>query len=125
MFGSRWQVDKLLMPSSIVLGLIVGIIIPGSADLPDGYRLVSSMMGWTYFFMWAISFYPQAITNFQNKSTKGFNTDKVLYDMVGFGALSLYECSMFYVPSVRSEYAAVYDGKLPEVDINDGTFFHF
>lgn len=116
----KWQTDKMLMPISIVMGVVTGMIIPGNDELPSSYRPVSSVMGWIYFYMWAISFYPQAITNFNNKSTKGFNTDKVMYDMVGFGALSLYECFMFFVPEVRREYEKAYSGNVPEVDINDG-----
>ena len=45
-----------------------------------------------------------------------------MYDIIGFGCLTLYESFMFFVPVVRQAYGYVHDGKEPEVEINDGIY---
>lgn len=114
------QADMLLLPVSVILGVAVGLTYPGNEELSEKYRPVSSVLGWTYFFMWAISFWPQVITNFKCGSTVGLAPDKLCYDVIGFGCLSLYESIMFFVPVVREAYEYVHNGKDPEVEINDG-----
>mgnify|MGYP003386095353 FL=1 len=76
------------------LNFLVGWLSPISyviqdADLSHDYRPVSSILGWIYFFAWSLSFYPQILLNFSRKTTVGFNTDKLVYDLIGFGCLSL------------------------------------
>jgi uncharacterized protein with PQ loop repeat len=114
------QADMLLLPVSIILGFAVGLTYPGNEELSEQYRTFSSVLGWTYFFMWAISFWPQVITNCKSNSTIGLAPDKLCYDIIGFGCLTLYESFMFFVPVVREAYQYVHDGKEPEVEINDG-----
>mmetsp|Transcript_23816 Transcript_23816/g.34923 ORF Transcript_23816/g.34923 Transcript_23816/m.34923 type:complete len:324 (-) Transcript_23816:102-1073(-) len=122
LYKKHCQADKILMPLSVVLGVTVGAIVSGNNELSPNYRPVSSIMGWTYFFMWAISFWPQVITNYKNQSTLGLAPDKLIYDVVGFVCLVLYECFMYFVPVVREAYAYTHDGKIPEVEINDVWF---
>lgn len=119
--ASSWYTkDALLTPVACLLGVAVGLVVSGNPELSPRYRPVSSVIGWTYFFNWCISFWPQAITNFQNKSTIGLAPDKLLYDIIGFSALTMYETSMYLSPDIRNAYEADHGGIPPEVEINDG-----
>ena len=69
-FKDNYQLDKLLIPISITLGVCVGLIVEGSEDLTPLARVASSVMGWTYFFCWAISFWPQVVTNYYKETTE-------------------------------------------------------
>eukprot|EP00188_Purpureofilum_apyrenoidigerum_P000856 Plantae.Rhodophyta-Purpureofilum_apyrenoidigerum.ctg14292.p1 GENE.Plantae.Rhodophyta-Purpureofilum_apyrenoidigerum.ctg14292~~Plantae.Rhodophyta-Purpureofilum_apyrenoidigerum.ctg14292.p1 ORF type:complete len:247 (-),score=42.41 Plantae.Rhodophyta-Purpureofilum_apyrenoidigerum.ctg14292:514-1254(-) len=45
---------------------------------------ISTVVGWTYFFCWSISFYPQVWLNFKRKSVVGLSLDFVAYNLLGF-----------------------------------------
>ena len=60
--------------------------------------------------------------NYENQSTLGLKSDKLCYDVVGFGALVIYESSMYFSQVTREVYEVEHDGKLPEVEINDVWF---
>ena len=68
-FKDNYQVDKLLIPISVIIGVTVGFVIDGADDLSPKERRFSSVLGWTYFFCWAISFWPQVVTNYFNETT--------------------------------------------------------
>lgn len=116
----KTSVEDTMCPLAIMLGLLFGLIIPGNELLPDSYRIFSSIMGWTYFFLWAISFWPQVVTNYKNQSTIGLKSDKLAYDLIGFECLVIYESSMFFSSYTRELYMDSHDGNAPEVEINDG-----
>ena len=50
----RIDVDNFCLVSSLVLGVVVGLSVPGNSDLSPGYRPISSMIGWTYVIAWTI-----------------------------------------------------------------------
>lgn len=116
------EVEELMCPLAAALGLLFGVIIPGNELLPDSYRMCSSIMGWTYFFMWAISFYPQAVTNYKNGSSIGLKSDKLAYDLIGFECMVIYESSMYFSSYTRKLYRDDHDGNSPEVEVNDVWF---
>lgn len=113
-------IEDTLLPLATTLGLCFGLLIPGNEILPDNYRVFSSIMGWTYFFMWAISFWPQVVTNYKNQCTTGLKSDKLAYDLIGFECLVIYEGSMFFSSYTRKLYGEAHDGNEPEVEVNDG-----
>lgn len=39
--------------------------------LTNGLRILSDALGWSYFVLWSVSFYPQAILNYKRKSVEG------------------------------------------------------
>jgi len=119
------SIKNWLIPASVFLGVLVGVIVPGDSDLSSEYRPVSSIIGWIYFFAWTLSFYPQVMLNYVRKNTLGFNTDKLVYDIIGFGCLSVYCYAFRFVDSVRDSYRDKHDGNTPTVDLNDVAFgFH-
>ena len=46
--------------------------------------------GWVSFFLWSLSFYPQAWDNFRTKSVAGFSVEFAMLNPVGFYLYSLY-----------------------------------
>ena len=83
---------------------------------------MSSVLGWTYFFAWTLSFYPQVLLNCRRKTTLGFSTDKLVFDVVGFGCYSVYCYAFRYVPSVRASYEEAHHGHSPSVQLNGVAF---
>lgn len=44
----------------VVLGVLLGLLLPSRSVLPYPLDRVSMVIGWTYFSAWSISFYPQS-----------------------------------------------------------------
>mmetsp|Transcript_23144 Transcript_23144/g.33914 ORF Transcript_23144/g.33914 Transcript_23144/m.33914 type:complete len:398 (-) Transcript_23144:67-1260(-) len=116
------DIDTWCIPVSIFLGVLVGLFVPGSSELSVGYRTVSSVIGWIYFFAWTLSFYPQVFLNAARRTTTGMVSDKLVYDFIGFSSLSVYCVALYCVGSVREEYRNKYNGNNPKVQINDVCF---
>jgi cystinosin len=68
------------------------------------------------------SFYPQVIMNYQRKSTLGLSCDMILYDCIGYIALSIYSIGMYADPYIREQYRDTHSGNDPSVAINDVFF---
>ena len=72
LFGSETRVAYTLFGSSILLGVILGLAVPGDSSLPSpAWRTASNLVGWTYFSAWSISFYPQVRCRPTYKPGKG------------------------------------------------------
>ncbi|CAG5098503.1 Oidioi.mRNA.OKI2018_I69.XSR.g15729.t1.cds [Oikopleura dioica] len=84
--------------------------------------IVDQSIGWLYFFLWSVSFYPQVIMNFRRKSVVGFGFDYLGYDYVGFAAFSLYNCLLFWSPAVFNLYLDNYPGASNPIQLNDVLF---
>jgi len=87
------------------LGTITGIIMPKNPDLPHAwYRLLSSIIGYTYFVSWSVSFYPQIITNYQKKTVEGLSTDASILAALNYTCYTIYNAFLFWDESIRQEY---------------------
>jgi cystinosin len=71
---------------------------------------------------WTISFYPQVVLNYKRKSTIGLASDMLMYDLIGYIALSIYSVEMYYDEGVRNAYRNHHNGNNPAVQINDVFF---
>ena len=60
--------------------------------------------------------------NYQRRSTIGLSSDMILYDCIGYIALSLYSLGMYADPYTRSEYRDTHGDNDPNVAINDVFF---
>lgn len=86
-------------------GAFLGIIMPKDLDLPSPfYRYISSMIGYMYFVAWSVSFYPQIITNYQNKSIDGLSTDASVLAVLNYICYTLYNAFFFWDATIRQEY---------------------
>lgn len=90
----------------LLSGIVLGLIAPKNADLPSPFiQYLSSIIGYTYFLCWSISFYPQIILNYKRKNTTGLSVDFSLLNVVGFACYSIYVSFLFWnVGNVRDEY---------------------
>ena len=58
----------------IIVGVILGVVLPHNVRLNGvWYQYVSSIIGYTYFTAWSISFYPQLFLNCRRKDTEGIH----------------------------------------------------
>jgi len=88
-----------------LVGIVLGCTLPKDMSLPTHwYRVVSSILGYTYFYSWSLSFYPQVITNIANKHTRGLSVDFCLLNVLGFTCYATYTCCLFWNPTIRRLY---------------------
>lgn len=105
--------DQTGSPSKIIVGLfslaivgsIIGSIMPKDQTLPTPwYRLLSSIIGYTYFCAWSISFYPQVILNFKRKSTAGLSNEFAVLNVFGFLCLCCVYISFYFSKTIQRQY---------------------
>ena len=81
-----------------------------------GWRVeIHQLAGWSYFWCWSLSFYPQLYVNWKRQSVVGLSFDFVLYNSIGFLCYAVYACTLFVSGSVRAEYARRHHGGIPSV----------
>lgn len=105
--------DQTGSPSKIIVGLfslaivgsIIGSIMPKDQTLPTPwYRQLSSIIGYTYFCAWSISFYPQVILNFKRKSTAGLSNEFSVLNVAGFACYSAYTLCFYFSNTIQRQY---------------------
>mmetsp|Transcript_26319 Transcript_26319/g.58492 ORF Transcript_26319/g.58492 Transcript_26319/m.58492 type:complete len:411 (+) Transcript_26319:163-1395(+) len=107
-----------------IVGSVLGIVVPKDPTLPTPwYRTVSSIIGYTYFCAWSISFYPQIILNYSRKSTTGLSNDFGVLNVAGFACYATYTLCMYWSPSIQRQYRERYgDDAEITVQSNDVAF---
>jgi len=102
-------------------GMLGGLLLKGGA-MPEPWSSVADVAGWSYFFAWSLSFYPQLYLNWRRKSVVGFSFDFALTNVLGFACLAIYYCSFYFDRSVREQYRASHNGADNAVRENDVFF---
>jgi cystinosin len=106
-------------------GLVLGLLFRANDVLPRGTEpgvlLLSSVLGWTYFFCWTISFYPQILLNWTRKKVDGLSLDFQVLNMVGFAAYSAMNTLLFFNTPMRRGYIERHK-EPPGVHVNDLAF---
>lgn len=111
------------MSLMVIMGVILGLIMPKNNDLrTPSYRIISSMIGYTYFVCWSVSLYPQIITNYQRKSVEGLSIDAQVMAFLNYGCYAIYNAEFFWNPIIRKEYQDQHDGAQITVQSNDVAF---
>jgi cystinosin len=88
-----------------VVGIIVGVIMPKNQALPTPwYRVLSSIIGYSYFIFWCASFYPQIVMNYQRKSTHGLSIDYTVINFLGYVCYTTYTSAFYWDNSVKAMY---------------------
>ncbi|KAK9826088.1 hypothetical protein WJX81_001052 [Elliptochloris bilobata] len=95
---------------------------PTDADLPGVWARASSVIGWSYFACWFIGWYPQLLLNWSRKSVVGLSFDTCFINFVSFACYTVFNCVMFWSPSVRAAYEDAHGGASIDVRINDVVF---
>ncbi|KAI9013985.1 PQ loop repeat-domain-containing protein [Phycomyces nitens] len=68
-----------------------------------GWNVVSSIIGWTYFLAWSVSFYPQTLLNWQRKSVQGLSIDFLYYNVLGFLCYSIFNVAFFFSETIQDQ----------------------
>ncbi|KAI8985794.1 PQ loop repeat-domain-containing protein [Pilobolus umbonatus] len=68
------------------------------------WNITSDIIGWSYFIIWSISFYPQISLNYKRQSVRGLSIDYLLYNLLGFFCYSIYNIAFYYNNEIRDEY---------------------
>jgi cystinosin len=104
------------------VGSAIGIVSHKNPSLPTIWaQYASAIMGYIYFICWSISFYPQVISNFRRKTTVGLSADFCVLNVIGFGAYTAYNASMFWSSAIRELYREKYHSEVT-VQSNDVAF---
>jgi len=83
---------------------------------------LNKWIGWLYFILWSVSFYPQIFLNFHHKSVSGLNLDFVILNVLGFTLYSGYNIGMFFIPEIQEQYQSLDPDGVNPVQINDVVF---
>lgn len=112
----------LVISFVIICGVLFGKFLEPDENLPANYRVYSSILGWTYFFAWSISFYPQLFHNYLRGTSRGLSIDFIILNAIGFLCYSIFTVCMYYVPLFKDEYEARHHGNVIKVSISDVYF---
>ena len=80
------------------------------------------IIGWTYFFLWSVSFYPQIFENHTRQSVAGLNMDFVIFNVLGFLLYSCFNINLYFSPAIQAEYLSLHPGGTIPVELNDVVF---
>ena len=94
------------------VGAFIGFLIPSKSEDHSTTSLewdtISSMLGYTYFLSWTLSFYPQILTNCKRPqdARQGVSIDFLVWNMIGFACYTVYVTSFMYSDDIRREYSS-------------------
>jgi cystinosin len=127
--------DETGSARSVVLGLsllflvgsLLGLVLPKNATLPNTwhdwyYGTLSSMMGYTYFICWSVSFYPQVVTNYRQQHTRGLSADFCGLNVLGFACYTIYNVAFYTSPTIQQLYRKRTNGGEVTIQSNDVAF---
>merc|ERR1719487_329235 len=117
--------DIMWVVAPSVTGALVGLVMPmkqDTASIPEPWRRISAMLGWSYFTAWSVSFYPQVIQNFRRRSVRGLSTDFQVMNFAGFLCYFTFNAALYWNSHVRAQYAEQSGGRTPPVRNNDVMF---
>lgn len=83
---------------------------------------LDDVIGWIYFVAWSVSFYPQIWINFRRRSVIGLNLDFVCLNVLGFFCYSMYNCGLYFIPTVKQEYFDNHPYGVMPVQVQDIVF---
>jgi len=94
-----------------------------SLDTVAIVRVISTLIGWTYFVCWSLSFYPQPYYNYKRKSTQGLAIDFPTLNLLGFTCYTISQGSFLWSSTVKRQYAERHpDAPETTVRFNDFAF---
>ncbi len=108
---------------TLVIGVVMGLSVPHKdTTVALWVQRLSSVMGWTYFAAWSLSFYPQVILNYQRKSVQGLSLDYVMLNIIGFCSYSVYNLFFYADSATKRAYERTHHGSSNTVELNDVFF---
>lgn len=83
-----------------------GAFVYVTSEYSEVIAISSTVIGWIYFVVWSISFYPQVYENWKRKSVVGLNFDFIALNLIGFTLYSVFNCGLYWIPSIKEQYLA-------------------
>lgn len=84
--------------------------------------ILSDVIGWTYFFAWSISFYPQVFLNFKIKDVTGLSFDFISLNFLGHSCYAVFNIALYFFNPVQKEYFKDHPRGVNPVQLNDVFF---
>ncbi|GAB1605915.1 cystinosin homolog [Argonauta hians] len=123
----------LLIQCKLVGHLVIAVNTSADIDVRNAFvrvhikhsyaiSILNIIVGWIYFFVWSISFYPQTILNFQRKSVIGLNFDFALYNLIGFMVYGVFNAFIYWDTSIQQLYFNANPYSVLPVQLNDVVF---
>ncbi|KAK3920500.1 Cystinosin-like protein [Frankliniella fusca] len=81
-----------------------GAFLKVTSEHSSEIEIISVVVGWIYFVVWSVSFYPQIFENWRRKSVVGLNFDFLTLNLTGFTLYSLFNCGLYWIPSIQEQY---------------------
>jgi len=95
----------------VLAGIALGLLTPNDENLPNEfYRCMSSIIGYIYFVIWSVAYYPQIITIYIDKSIDGLSTDYIVLTALECICYALYNSFFFWDKDVQQEYQDLNSG---------------
>ena len=89
---------------------------------PTVLTYIVNTFGWLSFAAWAVSFYPQLITNFRLKQTDGMSIDMNIFSLVGYILYTVICCIFFWDLPIRNTYQTVFHNSNLNIGLYDIVF---
>ncbi|QDZ23999.1 lysosomal cystine transporter [Chloropicon primus] len=127
----RWNVA---LPLALVLASQVLAVCSaaGNKDGGDGHKdgewksdaahFLYQFFGWTAFFSWSCSFYPQIWENWRTYSVEGLSFDFVSFNFIKHSSYGAFNVVLYFSKAVQSQYMLHYKTKTIPVALNDVGF---
>jgi cystinosin len=80
--------------------------------------LLSATLGWAYFTLWSLSFWPQTLLLLRRRNLAGLSPDFVLLNTLGFACYSAATLALWASSAVRQAYRERH-GEWPGTHAND------
>jgi len=107
----------------LLCGIILGVLMPHDETFPSPwYRSVSSIIGYTYFMSWSVSYYPQIIMVNSTGSISGLSTDATVLVMLNSLCYAIYNVFFFWDRGIQQEYRDENPDTPLTVESNDVAF---
>lgn len=115
-------VGVAILAPVLLVGVTLGTLLPTDQHLERPFSTVSSIIGWTYFAAWTLSFYPQVWTNWRRQSVDGLSFDFTSLNFMGFVCYSIFNCTLFWDHELQDNYHNYTGSASPIVQFNDVCF---
>jgi len=88
----------------------------------NGLDVLSQIIGWTYFVLWSVSYYPQIYENWKGKSVVGYSFDLLALEFLDMTLYTVYNVGFYAFSSVEQEYFQWKGTTNNPVKLNDVVF---
>lgn len=83
------------------------------------WSVMAAVVGWIYFFIWSLSFWPQNVVNYRRRSVIGYNLDFAALNVTGFLFYLFYNAGLFWSVRVRQQYESRFPRSEIPIELND------